>query len=421
MKRVRMKYLIELDGLKLVPEIARLLAVPGASPIAAIHQALEEQLLERFRVALGDQVRKLSINESRTASAYDHGLTGKRRTLPDLVKDGFETWYMELRFATLPGARIADITVNGTDLDVIPLHYGGGVKRSVLMKIKTLKTQTNHYFRINHIRIPGRVFGLVLDRLSLPGMLDQPFIANFAPVPIIDGMRVVSFDHLVTGERCFCSCAKPAHQKMLAEANARAPQYASDSWPYMYISLLTGATYLDRMCHLCLARHVSLTEMRAQYGTGVELNFEAFVDQICFDMGIDKRTARVEAMHVLGLSRWVRESTLYGVIRDLFPDQRVLREASPQWLGRLRFDIFLPELKLAVEHQGEQHFRPLKVFGGEIGHARVLERDALKRELCRVNGVTIVDVRYDAPITKVAIGRRLSNFLTPTSPSSTSL
>ncbi|MCP2938061.1 hypothetical protein NK983_35735, partial [Salmonella enterica subsp. enterica serovar Typhimurium] len=73
---------------------------------------------------------------------------------------------------------------------------------------------------------------------------------------------------------------------------------------------------------------------------------------------------------------------LYGVVRDLFPDTRVLREASPEWLGRMRIDIYLPELKLAIEHQGEQHYRPIAVFGGEDAHLRVLERDALKRKLC---------------------------------------
>lgn len=62
-----------------------------------------------------------------------------------------------------------------------------------------------------------------------------------------------------------------------------------------------------------------------------------------FDLGVDEKTAREEVKHILGLSRWVRE-------------------ASPEWLGRLRIDIYLPDLKLAFEHQGEQHYRPITVL-----------------------------------------------------------
>ena len=43
--------------------------------------------------------------------------------------------------------------------------------------------------------------------------------------------------------------------------------------------------------------------------------------------------------------------------------------------SRMRLDIYLPDLKLAIEHQGEQHYQPITVFGGEEGHARLLERE----------------------------------------------
>lgn len=130
-----------------------------------------------------------------------------------------------------------------------------------------------------------------------------------------------------------------------------------------------------------------------------------------FDLGIDSRTAQAEVMHVLRLSRWQRESELYGLVRDLFPDYQVLREASPDWLGRMRIDIYVPDLGLAVEHQGEQHYRPIAVFGGEEAHRRVVERDELKRRLCAENSVEVVDFRFDSPITKTAVKNRLKRFL----------
>jgi hypothetical protein len=77
----------------------------------------------------------------------------------------------------------------------------------------------------------------------------------------------------------------------------------------------------------------------------------------------------------------------------------------------MRLDIFLPELALAIEYQGQQHYQPVTAFGGEEGHARLRERDAEKRRLCRENGVNLVDVRYDAPLTAPAIRQRLRRYL----------
>ncbi len=109
----------------------------------------------------------------------------------------------------------------------------------------------------------------------------------------------------------------------------------------------------------------------------------------------------------------MREAELYRTICDLFVDLRIFREASPEWLGRMRLDIYLPELNLAIEHQGEQHYRPIAAFGGDRAHSRLLERDTLKRQLCQQHGVTVIDVRFDAPISKAALQQRLSRFIAP--------
>jgi hypothetical protein len=73
---------------------------------------------------------------------------------------------------------------------------------------------------------------------------------------------------------------------------------------------------------------------------------------------------------MLGLERWVKESSLYSVLRTLFPDEQVPREASPAWVGRMRFDIYLPRLALAIEYQGQQHYQPVSAFGGRCRWVR---------------------------------------------------
>ena len=53
----------------------------------------------------------------------------------------------------------------------------------------------------------------------------------------------------------------------------------------------------------------------------------------------------------------------------------------------MRFDAFVPDFNLAVEYQGEQHFRPISVFGGEQGYSETVSRDRLKMELAKINSV----------------------------------
>ena len=126
---------------------------------------------------------------------------------------------------------------------------------------------------------------------------------------------------------------------------------------------------------------------------------------------MDVRTATAEARRRLLINRWVREDELYQLISRLFPTRIIRREASPDWLGRLRLDIYLPELALAVEHQGEQHYHPIKAFGGDKALAQLRERDRRKRTLCRKNGVTVVDVRFDDQLTIGSLRSRLRRWL----------
>ena len=60
------------------------------------------------------------------------------------------------------------------------------------------------------------------------------------------------------------------------------------------------------------------------------------------------------------------------------------------WLGLQSLDFFLPEYNIGIECQGEQHFRPVSVFGGEEKYKQVLERDYRKRSICKQHGIKIL-------------------------------
>jgi len=57
---------------------------------------------------------------------------------------------------------------------------------------------------------------------------------------------------------------------------------------------------------------------------------------------------------------------------------------------RLALDVYLPEYKIAIECQGEQHFISRPVFGGTEAFKVQQERDNVKSELCKKHGIKIL-------------------------------
>ncbi len=94
---------------------------------------------------------------------------------------------------------------------------------------------------------------------------------------------------------------------------------------------------------------------------------------------------------------WISETHLYYQLKDAFSDYQVLQHARTSWLGRQHLDVFFPELSIAVEFQGEQHYRPIEFFGGQKAFEENQRRDKRKRAACKSNGVALIEVRkgYD--------------------------
>lgn len=400
---------ISLNAPEIMDRMVEKICEHGVTPVIAVEHAIENQLYCSTINALGGRLIKKPV--IRFHSNY---YVERYASIHRLSEIGYHTWYATIIFATHidDGVENLEIATNGVEL--IPYDFAAWeVHRRTALKVRAMKRQIKHEFRVNFLRLGGAFFKEIEDKLRDNECYQKKpsLIANLSPGPVIQGYRLVSFDDEITGLRKYCSCAKEFHQSVLNNALFKVPNYVAGSWPGIVVSMLKNALYEDDLCHLCLAKRNSIEEAVDRYGKSVEQNFEAYVDQVCYDLTVDQKTAKAEVKLLLGLSRWVREAELYRIIRELFPNARVLREASPKWLGRMRFDIYLPDLNLAIEHQGAQHYHSIKIFGGEDAHRRVLELDGLKRKLCEENGIEVVDVRYDAPLTKAAIRHRLQRYL----------
>jgi hypothetical protein len=104
---------------------------------------------------------------------------------------------------------------------------------------------------------------------------------------------------------------------------------------------------------------------------------------------------------------WVSETQLYHLIGRIFPGEQVLRHHRPDWLEGLELDVYLPGRRLAVEYQGQQHFHPIKVWGGEAALQQLQARDARKAAICRQARVDLITVDCTEPLTEEHIQQRL--------------
>ncbi len=95
---------------------------------------------------------------------------------------------------------------------------------------------------------------------------------------------------------------------------------------------------------------------------------------------------------------WISETDLFYKIKNKFSNYKVVHHSRPNWLGRQHFDIYFPDLNIAIEYQGKQHFEEIEFFGGKESLETNLINDALKKEKCKLNNCILIEVlpNYEA-------------------------
>lgn len=75
------------------------------------------------------------------------------------------------------------------------------------------------------------------------------------------------------------------------------------------------------------------------------------------------------------------------LLREMYPTQSVLEEIPIPGLG-LFCDFYLPQRKVVVECNGEQHYKFSKHFhGSRMKFAQSVTRDRNKSEWCKLNNI----------------------------------
>lgn len=84
----------------------------------------------------------------------------------------------------------------------------------------------------------------------------------------------------------------------------------------------------------------------------------------------------------------INETLLFEFLKRNL-NTEVNREQKFEWLGMKSLDIFIPQINVAIEYQGEQHFKPIKFYGGIKTYNGTVARDIEKYKLCKENNVKL--------------------------------
>lgn len=128
--------------------------------------------------------------------------------------------------------------------------------------------------------------------------------------------------------------------------------------------------------------------------------------------------------HNLGIKRsqfiLYSENLLFNILDQIFGSERHKSHARPKWLrnpqtGRpLELDRYYPQLNIAFEYNGEQHYKLALNFtkNTETAQNRLFSqqyRDNVKKEICLKQGVSLIVVKYTDTLTAENIKRIIEN------------
>ena len=324
-----------------------------------------------------------------------------------IANGGFGLWYLTIRIDMLTGTTIEETSImQPTVMKWLPLRYSGIEKRFKL-KHKQMKTRERYDVTILHPVIPASLFA------HIPGTLspDECCVAErLSPTPLGVYQWWQPFHCLVCGNTYFCDCFQDAIEKHTVSVNTL-PHNQKGDLAHRFLKTTANPQYRLILAIFCTGASSTLFYCAPMYGSEIMVRYGAYIKKTAVEKDIPDRDAENEIRERIGIPRigegWVSETQLYKCIETVLAGHEIIREASPNWLGSQRLDIYIPSLSIAIEYQGEQHFMPVARFGGDEGLRKTRDRDRRKKRLCKENNVRIIYFRYNEDLSIEHIKSRL--------------
>ena len=77
---------------------------------------------------------------------------------------------------------------------------------------------------------------------------------------------------------------------------------------------------------------------------------------------------------------------------NIFPNAKIDLFLRKKTNRKLELDIWIPKFKIAIEYQGEQHYK--KGFQTLKAFKELKKRDAEKKEIAKLNGINLIELKW---------------------------
>ena len=304
------------------------------------------------------------------------------------------------------------ISIENTYCD-IQIEFGSGVHA------------TGYSFNISNKKQESYVcfFGLWFSKALLTPIIDHHKPVGIQSKDDLDELRIgiisypVIFIDRRTGQLYTCSCF--ASYFDVDHDLVRLLPYGN-SEPELE-EAVRGIREIEGICHLCTGQ-----VPRFEYGSS--MYYSAFLQRYLPYHNLVRRrgntggTGDDEARRIendlreqLGYPRigekWISETFLFKIVHTLFAGTEVVHHYRGIELEGLELDIWIPELRLGIEYQGEQHYQVIEHWGGDAGLQKRIENDRKKRKLCKTAGYDLVEFRYEESLTDELVAEKLCKYL----------
>ncbi len=286
----------------------------------------------------------------------------------------------------------------------------------------------------------------------------------------------ISFSETAESTRYFCACSRQAienylqlHQIIEPDGKLNSKWGLDHAFSNFYVGAIRQATanyknvfhYKEGLCHRCTGKTPDRRWCVEMYGSNFKQYFGWYIGQTRYhmaffrtkylpertdpeiaqllnpykDVDILKLIDRAEeyerycqtmkalevlventARKALGFRSigdgWVNETIMCSIIVSILQPKEILRRYRPAWLAGLELDAFCPELNLAFEYQGKQHYTPIEAWGGQEAFDQLKERDKRKKELCQQHGIKLIEVAYYELLTEQNIRDKIETVTT---------
>ena len=184
----------------------------------------------------------------------------------------------------------------------------------------------------------------------------------------------------------------------------------------------------SNLCHRCNNLTPSVEWCIAMYGGKFKRSFGWYIERkyyekifdievvqrkpdsgmILFDKNVIENFVRSEFDFKPVGEMWTNETVLYKIVKELFPKYDVIHHYRGKELEGLEIDVFIKDKKIGIEYNGEQHYKPIKHFGGEESLKKVKERDKKKKQLCKKFGIQLHIIKYNEEVSKELVKSKLA-------------